>query len=88
MLLLATSYLGAVSHTLTAVDVLRRRGCDAEGHRGDATRSRMPATPVACIEELGRWTEHSRLVDGGRTRPMATADSVEAALTWSPRFFG
>ena len=55
VLLLASSYLGAVSHTLTALDVLERRG-----HAPKAIVVTQPSAsvgaPGAFIEELGRWT--------------------------------
>jgi dethiobiotin synthetase len=56
VLLLASSYLGAVSHTLTALDVLLRRGCAP-----NAIVVTQPAAkagePVPFIEELARWTD-------------------------------
>jgi dethiobiotin synthetase len=56
VVLLASSYLGAVSHTLTAVDVLTRRGLKpalivVTEPSPDASR----AGPF--IDELGRWTD-------------------------------
>lgn len=55
VLLLASSYLGAVSHTLTALDVLQRRG-----HTLTAVVVTQPAAtagdPAAFIDELARWT--------------------------------
>jgi dethiobiotin synthetase len=54
-LLLAASYLGAVSHTLTALDALRHRGLDVA-----AIVVTQPAPesgePASFIDELARWT--------------------------------
>ncbi|HET9396751.1 MAG TPA: ATP-dependent dethiobiotin synthetase BioD, partial [Nitrospiraceae bacterium] len=57
VLLLATNYLGAVSHTLTAVDVLERRGVKIAAII--VTQPLPNAGPAAAlIDELGRWTGH------------------------------
>lgn len=56
VLLLATSYLGAVSHTLTAVDVLRRRGC-APTTIVVSQPTANAGEPAPFIEELARWTD-------------------------------
>lgn len=56
VVLLASSYLGAVSHTLTAVDVLTRRGLKpAMIVVTEPSADASPAAPF--IDELGRWTD-------------------------------
>ena len=56
VVLLASSYLGAVSHTLTAVDVLTRRGLKpALIIVTEPSPDASPAAPF--IDELGRWTD-------------------------------
>ena len=56
VVLLASSYLGAVSHTLTAVDVLTRRGLKpAMIVVTEPSANAAPAAPF--IDELQRWTD-------------------------------
>jgi len=58
VVLLAYSYLGAVSHTLTAVDVLSRRGLAPKAIV--VTEPSAQASPAApFIYELSRWTRVS-----------------------------
>jgi dethiobiotin synthetase len=60
LLLLATNYLGAVSHTLTALDVLARR--DLTPKLIVVTEPSPEAGPAAALaEELTRWTDISVL---------------------------
>lgn len=56
VVLLASSYLGAISHTLTAVEVLTQRGLKPA--LIVATEPSADASPAApFIDELGRWTD-------------------------------
>lgn len=56
VVLLASSYLGAISHTLTAVEVLTQRGLKPA--LIVATEPSADASPAApFIDELARWTD-------------------------------
>jgi dethiobiotin synthetase len=56
VLLLASNYLGAVSHTLTALEVLARRGLDVKAIVVTETLPNAgPSGPL--LEELARWTK-------------------------------
>ena len=60
VILLTANYLGAVSHTLTALDVLKRREAVVAAivvtqPQGDAAR------PSLLVDELQRWTGHKLL---------------------------
>jgi dethiobiotin synthetase len=56
VLLMASNYLGAVSHTLTALEVLQQRGLEVKAVVVTETLPNAgPAQPL--IEELGRWTK-------------------------------
>jgi dethiobiotin synthetase len=65
-ILLASNYLGAVSHTLTALDVLDRRGVSIAAV---VVTQPLPNAGLAAplIDELGRWTGH-KLVEAGFSR--------------------
>lgn len=68
VVLIASNYLGAVSHTLTALDVLERRGVDVAAIVvTQALPNAGPAAPL--IDELGRWTGR-RLVEAGFSRTL------------------
>jgi dethiobiotin synthetase len=68
VLLLATNYLGAVSHTLSAVDVLDRRGLKIAAIV--VTQPLPNAGPAAALlDELRRWTGH-KLVEAGFSRTL------------------
>jgi len=55
VVLLASNYLGAVSHTLTALKVLAQRGLETTAVVVTETLPNAgPAQPL--IEELARWT--------------------------------
>lgn len=63
VVLLAANYLGAVSHTLTALDVLGQRGAAVAAvivtqPQSDAAQASL------LVDELGRWTEHN-LIEAG-----------------------
>lgn len=55
VLLMASNYLGAVSHTLTALEALERRRLEV---RAIAVTQALPNAGLAAplVEELGRWT--------------------------------
>jgi dethiobiotin synthetase len=56
VLLMASNYLGAVSHTLTALESLDRRRLEVRAL--GVTQSLPNAGPAApLVEELGRWTD-------------------------------
>jgi dethiobiotin synthetase len=56
VLLLASNYLGAVSHTLTALEVLARRGLEVKAIVVTETLPNAgPSEPL--LEELARWTK-------------------------------
>lgn len=66
VLLMASNYLGAVSHTLTALEVLRQRGLTVAAV---AVTQMLPNAGLAApmIDELGRWTK-LRIVEAGFSR--------------------
>jgi dethiobiotin synthetase len=66
VLLMASNYLGAVSHTLTALEALERRGLEVAAI--GVTQS-LPNAGLAAplVEELARWTRH-RIVTCGFSR--------------------
>jgi dethiobiotin synthetase len=66
VLLMASNYLGAVSHTLTALEGLERRNLKVAAV---AVTQSLPNAGLAAplIEELGRWTKH-QIVETGFSR--------------------
>jgi dethiobiotin synthetase len=66
VLLMASNYLGAVSHTLTALEVLKTRGLDVAAI---CVTQALPNAGLAApmIQELGRWTK-LRIVEAGFSR--------------------
>jgi dethiobiotin synthetase len=66
VLLMAFNYLGAVSHTLTALEVLENRKLKIAAI---AVTQSLPNAGLAAplIAELGRWTKH-RIVEAGFSR--------------------
>jgi dethiobiotin synthetase len=65
-LLMASNYLGAVSHTLTALEALERRRLEV---RAIAVTQPLPDAGLAAplVEELGRWTKRP-IVECGFSR--------------------
>jgi dethiobiotin synthetase len=68
VLLMASNYLGAVSHTLTALEVLRQRGLTVGAI---AVTQMLPNAGLAApmIDELGRWTKQ-RIVEASFSRTL------------------
>lgn len=66
VLLLASNYLGAVSHTLTALEALGARSLRVAAI---AVTQTLPNAGLAAplVEELGRWTKH-RIVEASFSR--------------------
>jgi dethiobiotin synthetase len=66
VILLVSNYLGAVSHTLTALDVLDRRGANVAAV---VVTQSLPNAGLAAplIDELSRWTGH-KVVEAGFSR--------------------
>ena len=66
VLLMASNYLGAVSHMLTALEALEHRKLKVAAV---AVTQSLPNASLAAplIEELGRWTNH-RIVETGFSR--------------------
>jgi dethiobiotin synthetase len=66
VILLVSNYLGAVSHTLTALDALDRRGANVAAV---VVTQSLPNAGLAAplIDELSRWTRR-RLVEAGFSR--------------------
>ncbi|HEY3230541.1 MAG TPA: dethiobiotin synthase [Roseiflexaceae bacterium] len=66
VLLMASNYLGAVSHTLTALDALEHRKLKIAAI---AVTQSLPNAGLAAplISELGRWTKH-RVIETGFSR--------------------
>lgn len=76
VLLVATSYLGAVSHTLTALDVLARKNLKVAGIVvSEPSSQASPAEDFA--EELARWTPAVIATAPFTTQP-------EARQPWAP----
>ncbi len=75
VLLVATNYLGAVSHTLTALDVMQRRGLKV---RAVVVSETKPDSDGAAhlIDELGRWTGLPRL-------PAPHSPSAGQTVVWA-----
>jgi dethiobiotin synthetase len=66
VLLLASNYLGAVSHTLTALEAIESRGLNVAAI---AVTQTLPNAGLAAplIDELGRWTKQT-IVEAGFSR--------------------
>jgi dethiobiotin synthetase len=84
VMMLATNYLGAVSHTLTALEVLAARGLETQVIVVTETQPQASAaTPL--IEELQRWTRVPLLKAAFARSP---EDDRVAALELAQRLFG
>lgn len=84
VLLLASNYLGAVSHTLTALEAIEKRGLKIAAV---VVTQALPNAGLAApfIDELGRWTKHG-IVEAGFSR--TPADDRRWAAPLADLLFG